>query len=80
MSLHLQRGSRGENVSAVQEALCEAGFEVDCDGIFGANTSEAVKAFQEANELDCDGIVGPNTLAALGLELSDEEEGEEEEA
>ena len=79
MTVLLQRGSRGNNVVALQEALSEAGYELECDGIFGANTSEAVKAFQEASELDCDGIAGPDTFAALGLEVTEEDdEGEQE--
>ena len=56
MSVLLQRGSRGNNVVALQEALCEAG-----------------------HELECDGIAGPDTFAALGLEITEEDdEGEQE--
>ena len=40
------------------------------DGIFGAQTKEAVRYFQRKNGLAVDGIVGKNTLAALGMSLS----------
>lgn len=37
------------------------------DGIWGALTTEAVKAFQKSKGLTPDGIAGPKTLAAMGL-------------
>lgn len=61
----LRRGSRGDDVVALQSALVAAGYEIDVDGIFGAGTEEAVVQFQSDNDLDADGIVGRNTWAAL---------------
>ena len=64
----IKKGSRGEAVTTLQNALNEAGY--DCgkvDGIFGKNTQAAVKAFQKAKGLTVDGIVGRNTWTALGL-------------
>ena len=58
----VRRGSRGEWVQKLQEAL-----EVDADGIFGAGTEEALKAFQKEAGLTPDGIAGRNTYQALGL-------------
>ncbi len=78
MSVQLKRGSRGDNVVALQEALVEAGYELECDGIFGPDTDATVRAYQEVSELDIDGIAGPDTFAALGLELVDEDEEEPE--
>jgi peptidoglycan hydrolase-like protein with peptidoglycan-binding domain len=63
----LERGAEGRAVRVLQEALVEAGYEIDVDGDFGRATEQAVLAFQEANELDMDGVVGPNTWAALGV-------------
>ncbi len=63
----LRRGSRGEAVARLQEALTGAGFDTDgADGVFGAGTEAAVKAFQAARGLASDGIVGAGTWGALG--------------
>jgi peptidoglycan hydrolase-like protein with peptidoglycan-binding domain len=35
------------------------------DGVFGAETERAVRAFQTENDLTVDGIVGRNTWQAL---------------
>lgn len=40
------------------------------DGIYGAKTKAAVKAFQRKNGLTADGIVGKKTAAALGMSIS----------
>ncbi|MFO0629779.1 MAG: peptidoglycan-binding protein [Polyangiales bacterium] len=64
----LEHGSTGRHVRALQEALREAGYDIDVDGDFGDATYDAVRDFQSNNGLDADGIVGPNTWAALGFE------------
>lgn len=56
----LRRGSRGEGVKLVQEAL-----GLGADGIFGGGTEKAVKAWQAENGLSADGIVGPATFEKL---------------
>lgn len=62
----LRRGSRGVYVRYLQQKLLSKLYPVgDVDGIFGANTEDAVRAFQQENGLANDGIVGPNTWAAL---------------
>ena len=60
-----KRGSRGEPVRSVQYLLRQAGRNVTVDGIFGASTETAVKAFQTATHLTADGIVGNKTWPAL---------------
>lgn len=66
----LRRGSRGETVKALQDALNKLGYKAgEVDGIFGPKTESAVKAFQKANKLVQDGIVGPLTWAALDKAL-----------
>lgn len=64
MGLHelvlLRRGSRGNAVKRLQEAL-----GIGADGIFGSGTEKAVKDFQSAHGLDADGLAGPETLAKL---------------
>jgi peptidoglycan hydrolase-like protein with peptidoglycan-binding domain len=58
-------GNRGADVQAIQFLLQHAGQSVDADGVFGATTVTAVKAFQAAKGLGVDGIVGPQTWGAL---------------
>jgi uncharacterized protein (TIGR02594 family) len=54
------------DILTVQRALSLAGFDPGpLDGIAGARTRAAVKAFQRARGLISDGIAGPNTLALL---------------
>ena len=60
MAILLTKGSRGEQVKRLQQAL-----HLIQDGIFGAITEEAVKAFQKAHGLKADGIVGDKTWALL---------------
>jgi chitosanase len=58
---------QGEDVREVQEALANAGIDVDTDGVFGPATARAVTGFQREGGLTADGIVGAATRAALGL-------------
>lgn len=58
----IRKGSRGVDVSALQQKL-----NLVPDGIFGPITDEAVRDFQKSHNLTVDGIVGPKTWAALGV-------------
>jgi len=59
-------GSKGEAVIDLQAKLTSLGFDLGTvDGVVGANTVAAIKAFQKANGLDADGIAGPKTIAKL---------------
>lgn len=59
---------RGPLVQRLQQALAARGFTPgEADGIYGAHTAAAVKAFQLESGLVADGEAGPKTLAALGL-------------
>jgi chitosanase len=67
-TLHLQSPPmQGDNVTALQQALANAGINVTVDGVFGPGTDAAVKQFQTQKGLTADGIVGPATRSALGL-------------
>lgn len=64
----LKKGSRGNNVKALQALLI--GYGYDCgrsgvDGDFGTATDSAVRKYQSRNNLDVDGSVGPKTWAKL---------------
>ena len=64
-------GSRSNEVRQIQTKLKELGyFNSNVDGIFGAKTQSAVKAFQKSKGLTVDGIAGPKTLKALGISSS----------
>lgn len=61
----LKSGSMGSSVKELQQKLNSKGYSLNCDGIFGAKTIAAVKAFQKDNRLVVDGIVGTKTWAEL---------------
>lgn len=61
----LKKGSKGPDVSKLQEALNKNGAKLKVDGDFGPNTEAAVKKFQKTAKLKADGKVGPLTEAAL---------------
>ena len=56
----LRKGSRGEGVKLMQEAL-----GIGADGVFGPGTERALKKWQAACGLVADGVAGPRTLDAL---------------
>ena len=66
------RGSRGPAVADLQRLLNDwirqargAVRPLEVDGIFGARTDAAVRAYQYVMGLPVDGVVGPKTWAAL---------------
>src|SRR5262245_40494337 len=70
----MKRGEKGEPVATVQRALLDLGFAMPLttnggtklpDGIFGAETAQVVRAFQQQNGLSADGIVGRDTMRKL---------------
>ena len=62
----LRINSSGSDVSRLQQALVERGFDPrGVDGAFGNNTRAAVVAFQRAQGITVDGIVGPDTASRL---------------
>ena len=65
---NLKYGSRGTDVELLQLALTRSGYynsPYGIDGIFGADTQNAVRRFQAAFGLAADGIVGRDTKKAL---------------
>lgn len=61
----LRNGSQGNFVYLLQYILTQYGYSIAVDGIFGANTAQAVVDFQNANQLAADGIAGENTWRTL---------------
>jgi hypothetical protein len=64
----LVSGSRGVEVTKLQQRLQELGFfpkNIKPTGFYGPTTFKAVKAFQKANKVEVLGIVGPRTRAKL---------------
>lgn len=64
----LQKGSKGEQVKALQRMLYAMGYELGnnpIDGDFGTKTDDAVRSYQKKNGLTVDGIVGQNTWSKL---------------
>lgn len=62
----LKRGSRGTDVTYLQQRLTAKGYGGGAiDGIFGQKTLEAVKAYQAEHGLKVDGIVGVKTWDSL---------------
>ena len=63
----VSRGQRGEAVSALQYMLSLIGEfydvipPVQVDGVYGADTEAAVRAFQQAAGLSVDGVAGEQT-------------------
>ena len=59
-------GMRGEEVRSVQTLLAETGFYWgDIDGVFGAQTVQSVKEFQQVNQLPANGVVDNDTFLHL---------------
>lgn len=64
----LKKGSKGQQVKALQQLLqangCDCG-SWGADGSFGAATEGALKAYQKSKNLEADGIAGSQTWGAL---------------
>lgn len=63
-------GSSGEEVKQIQTKLKAWGYySGSIDGVYGTQTVNAVKKFQQKNGLTADGIAGEKTLSALGINV-----------
>lgn len=62
---NLRFGNSGSAVRVLQRLLVANGYRVPIDGVYGAFTESAVKAFQSRRNLQVDGIVGPRTWYSL---------------
>ena len=57
--------STSKNRKSREACALQLFFKLDADGIFGAKTKAAVKAFQSENGLGADGVCGPKTWLML---------------
>lgn len=62
---NLRFGNSGLAVRVLQRLLIANGYAIRVDGVYGAITESAVKAFQSRRNLITDGIVGPRTWLHL---------------
>jgi len=58
-------GTKGPSVKNLQKALQKLGYDLEADGIYGKNTTRAVRRFQKKNQLTVDGDAGPETIDQL---------------
>ena len=72
----VKSGSTEHPVQTMQYLLRARGHSVVVDGVFGAMTGAAVKAFQASRGLAADGIVGPITWAALVVQVKKGSQGD----
>lgn len=69
----LEQGMRGSAVTRLQRQLTQIGiYNGPVTGFFGAQTSAAVRRFQQAQGLPADGKAGPRTLNALSAAAGDD--------
>ncbi|MDR3051301.1 MAG: peptidoglycan-binding protein [Oscillospiraceae bacterium] len=62
----LRKGSTGEDVRALQQALKDLGYYTgSVNGNYDSATADAVRAFQQNNDTGVDGVAGPATLRIL---------------
>lgn len=67
-------GMSGENMDEqeirdLQQALKDAGQDVEVDGVWGDGTAQALRDFQEEEGITASGELDDETLTALGLDL-----------
>ena len=62
----IRQGSRGNYVCIAQDDLNTLGYKTEgLDGVFGEQTTNAVKRYQKSRGLTSDGIIGCNTWRSL---------------
>ncbi|MGE5547931.1 MAG: peptidoglycan-binding domain-containing protein [Solirubrobacterales bacterium] len=57
-----------DTVRQVQEQLNQQGYKVSVDGVWGPNTQQALRQYQQDKGISGNGQINNDTLAALGVE------------
>jgi len=63
----LQVGFDRGTVMEIQRALSSEGHDLEVDGVWGPNTQQALRSYQESEELEGSGWPNNKTLAQLGI-------------
>jgi peptidoglycan hydrolase-like protein with peptidoglycan-binding domain len=66
----LEKGDSGAAVTVLQKLLHDLDFRITVDGIFGSETENIIKEFQQKHSLAVTGIVTPEILGAVQEEAS----------
>ena len=66
--------SSSEDIRTLQRVLRMFGFDLDTDGVYGAQTEQAVRAYERTAGLPVDGIADQTTLLDMGFS-SDSQNG-----
>ncbi len=70
-SAALRKGDKGDAVKSLQQQLITLGYlSGTADGIYGADTKAAVRAFQAAKGLSADGMAGEETISAIAAAVA----------
>lgn len=62
--------SSAGQVQSVQAKLKAEGYPVSVDGVWGPQSAEALRQFQQANNLDASGQIDAQTLTAMNIDAS----------
>lgn len=60
----------GKNITQIPTSQIQSALGITADNVYGQQTTQAVRNFQQSHGLTVDGIVGQQTIAALGLSAS----------
>jgi lysozyme family protein len=74
--IEVANGRIGPLASTVQYLLNERGYHITVDGVVGAETTQAIAAFQSDNGIASDGIVGNMTWPLLIVEVAQGSQGD----
>ena len=59
-----------ERIQTIQQNLQDEGYQLSADGVWGPQTAQAIRRFQQQNDLDVTGTLNSETLAALDVNVN----------